>query len=252
MLYEIEKFIDKSTIDKIKYNTLVYNLTEKFGNFFRSENNLINTELYDNNLINKLYFYTPLIFHSNNKNAVDIKNKLYFHIGCKICNELIEIKNNIKTKDDRLICVGNGCINNNCIMLIGMSAGFFNANLFDKISFPFKFSFYFGETSEMLRIGFKNKLNNIYFTNLAKCAYNRKIMNKKDVYNNIYSICIETLKNEMLILKPKIILAFGTNVFKFLMKNNISCKKIIHPAYFLFRKNKKNGIEYYKKICEEL
>jgi uracil-DNA glycosylase len=135
-------------------------------------------------------------------------------------------------------------------MLIGMAPGFFNDSKHDKISHPYKPSFYFANTSKILRTGFLKNLNKIYFTNLSKITTSKEIMDST-FYQNQYELFFEILKKEIEIIKPSLIYSVGTTVHKFLLQKQIKTNLLYHPSYFLFKNQTKQAIEYYNKQCNK-
>lgn len=93
-----------------------------------------------------------------------------------------------------------------------------------------------GNTAELLKCAIQTlgiDQDKIYYTNLVKC---RPYANKRLEMDEI-SCCMNYLRNEVLIIKPKIIVLLGDVVSKIILgedyqnleinKNNISNKKII-------------------------
>lgn len=231
------------------YLKKVFDIIKTHGNDFRDKNFFVNKKNFKDiksDVSQTFLKYSPFIC-SNKDDVSQIKQKLFDYAfnNCTKCFDIINSK-------QRLLAIGNGSIDENGVMIIGMAAGFFDEkNKFTNISFPFKPSFYFAETSEMLRDGFFGNLENIYFTNMSKCAFCKNIMNNNDGYIKLYSRCKEIILNEIEVIKPSIIYVAGKEAYEFAKSINIKCEKIIHPSYFLFRKNKKAGIEYYKKLNNE-
>ena len=62
------------------------------------------------------------------------------------------------------------------------------------------------------------------------------------------------IEDEINILKPKLILATGNELYKFLKSKipEYDIKKIYHPAFWFYRHQKIKGIEYYTNICKEI
>jgi len=125
-----------------------------------------------------------------------------------------------------MTCIGTGCIDNNSIMIVGMAPGFYNGTKFDEISKPFKPSFYFSNTSRILRLGIYEILDKVYFTNLSKIVTTREKMNS-EIYKNYYNKYYNIFEEELKIINPKIIICLGKNVHDFLITKNI-IQKIIY------------------------
>jgi hypothetical protein len=230
---QVKEYI-KDNKKTISYMNLVYNLAEKFGDFFRGDSLLLDKS--DIELIK----FTPLMFSSNPTEVLSRKKKLTSFITEQVddfCGE------------DRLTCIGSGNIDANGIVIIGMTAGFRFANKYDEVSFPFKWSFYFGEASEILRRGFLSKLPNLYFTNVGKFSYSRPIMNSPGKYTEVYETCFPVLEMELDELKPRRIFSLGYDVYSFLKSKHVESTQLLHPAYFLFKHTKDAGIVYYKNVC---
>ena len=233
MVDELKGFI-QSNKHALGYKKLVYALTEKYSSLFREANRVFDkTDM-------ELIKYTPFMFSSDN-NVGRRKDLINF----------VSEEKDLFCGDDRLTSIGNGSIDENGFMIVGMTAGFRYANEYDEISFPFKWSFFFGEASEILRRGFLSVLDSVYFTNVGKYAYSRDIMNSKNKYTEVYEDCFRLLETEIALLKPRKILAMGTDVYSFLVKKGIKSTKLIHPASFLFKHTKNAGIEYYRNFCRE-
>lgn len=245
----MEKFDVKEFLTFLKnyknksYLSTVYDIFEKYAVLFRNKDFILEYHLeYSDELNTCLMYWLPFLVGPNCNN---VKHQLIKHIQCNECTISLNAK-------DRLICIGNGNIYPNGIFIVGMAAGFYGANKYDKISFPFKPSFYFGEASEILRKGFKSILQQVYFTNLSKCAFDRSIMNSPGSYEVCYNSCFSHFKREVNILSPCKILAAGNNTYEFLKTHGIECEKMIHPASFLFKHQKAEGIVYYNNIARKL
>jgi len=160
--------------------------------------------------------------------------------------------------DEMLYSTGNGVIDDNCIMVLGMAPGFYNGNEVDLISKKFKPSFYFGNTSQVLRYGFKQNLQEMYFTNLSKIALSKE----KTVsvgYKELYNISQECFKKELAIINPRMIIALGKDVEQFLNENKEYLKipegtmiyRLPHPSAMLI-KMKNNYLECINKYSKLL
>lgn len=222
-----------------KYNKSVFDITLKLHDTFINRSIILDIgEVQDLNDRSLLSYWTPISFtrYPITKRTIDAKIALTRHVYedfHKYCS------------NDRLTCIGNGCLDQDQIMIVGMTAGFRGANKFDELSFPYKFSFYFGETSFLLREGFFDLLDRIYFTNIGKYSYTRDIMKSDDTYNKTYEDCFSILQTEIEVLKPKLIIAAGNDVHQFLNSKGIKSYKIIHPSYYLFKKKIDDGKKYY-------
>lgn len=243
----IKDVLDNSTIS---YTKLALYIFEKYAKLFREKSFVVDLSGINNKYVKMFLKYSP--FMSTFQNNLKSRQILCDHVfnECIECYKLPELSH-IKEREERLFAIGNGVIDENGILIVGMAAGFYGDTT-TKIGYPFKPSFYFGPASEILRIGFLENLNKIYFTNLAKSAFSESIMNTNNMYLKLYSNCIKILKREIEVLKPQIILAVGTNVFNFLESINIKSTKIFHPSFFLFKHQKQNGIDYYKKINDNI
>lgn len=226
-----------SSLKDKSYYDISFDIVEKFGEEFRDSDFLL--QFQKNKEISNFLAYSPfhVSFDSDLKSLVYKREKLIHHVS------LIE-----NQSQEKLVSVGNGVIDGGGIIIVGMSAGFRGENNYDTISFPFKPSFYFGNASRILRFGLMRYLNEIYFTNLAKYALSKSIMNTPGKYQEVYEECFPYLEEELKILKPRLILAAGINVYEALRERNIPCSKIKHPSYFFFREGADVGIKYYESL----
>jgi uracil-DNA glycosylase len=226
----------------LSYNELTYTVLKQYNEQFLDPDFVVTI---DENVSNLFLIFSPLmhVFDENHK-----KHK----------RMLFKINNEILVEDeDKLNCVGDGYIGTNGIMVVGMAPGFYNDNKFDKLSKPFKPSFYFALTSKMLREGFKSHLKRIYFTNLSKLCLSRKLMDDKSYnnnysYENMYEKYLHVLKEEINILKPKTILSLGRDVFNFMNENGIESTYTYHPSYFCYKKQFEIGKKHYQLKIKEL
>ena len=109
--------------------------------------------------------YCPFQF-SSDEDGLDIRHRLY-----DICQTILT------PNDNELISIGSGYIGKSGIFVIGMAPGFYSGDVDDLISQPFKPSFFFQNTSKLLKDGFEEKLNKIYFTNVSRIALEKAKMN---------------------------------------------------------------------------
>lgn len=225
------------------YNSSILDITTKFANEFRQRDMVLDIGEVDQSTSDIIKYWTPLSFtrHRRNKRTIETRLELTRHVyedADKFCS------------DDRLTCIGNGCIDEGCIMIVGMTAGFRGANYFDSISFPYKFSFYFGDTSFLLREGFYDLLHLTYFTNVGKYSYSRAVMETDDTYIKTYDDCLPILQREIEYLKPSLIISAGKQVHEYLTDKGIESYKITHPSYYLFKRKIDEGAEYYSKQAQ--
>ncbi|MCF7795962.1 uracil-DNA glycosylase family protein [Patescibacteria group bacterium] len=229
--------------ENFSYNEKTYKILKYLNNYYlKVDFSLDLNFLHINDLhINDFLFYSPFMFYKDTKNKEKRKKLINLY------NKQIK---KYKDEEDFLFGIGNGCLDDNCILVLGMAPGFYNNNKFDNISKPYKPSFYFSNTSKILKKGFFNHLNNIYFSNVSKVVFSKEKMNDK-LYNSLYNEFKDILLKEIKILNPSIIIALGNNVDKFLTDNNIKHIKSYHPSYFLYQHSENKGIEYYKSLLEE-
>jgi len=239
-LKDFREFVIKNK--DLSYHELTYAVLQQYHEEFLDPDFVV---VIDENISNLFLVFSPLMHVFNEEHK---KNK-------KI---LFEMNTDILVEDeDKLNCVGDGYIGTNGIMVVGMAPGFYNGNKFDKLSKPFKPSFYFALTSKMLREGFKSNLKRIYFTNLSKLCLSRKLMNDKSYNNNysyesMYEKYLHVLKEEINILKPKIIISLGKDVFDFMNINGIKSIYTFHPSYFCHRNQFEIGKKHYTSKIKEL
>jgi len=231
----LKKILEFSDED-ISYNEKTYKILNSFKELYKNTKfsfNLTNIQILDEN-IEKFLIYNPFMFYYK-------KNKR---------KELMELylKEIEKLSDEEkfLYGIGNGCTDDGCIIVLGMAPGFYNGTKYDLLSKPYKPSFYFSNTSKILRFGLSKHLDNIYFTNLSKIVYSKERMSNVE-YSKLYEKYIQVFLEEIKILKPKQIIALGNNLNEILNKYNIEHITLKHPSYFLYRKNEHNGINYYEE-----
>lgn len=227
------------THKNLSYRKIAHDILEKYQAEFRDRDFVVNLEGID---ITKKHLW-PFLKYSPFQHVLDSKDldnryPLYD-----------DIKSILTPNDNELISIGSGYIGLSGIFVIGMAAGFFTNDADDKISQPFKPSFFFQNTSEMLRSGFAQDLKDVYFTNASKIAIEKNLMNES--YELNYEKYWPILENEIKLLKPRRILAAGTNVFTFLKNKGIDCQKIYHPSYFIYQGKQKESIYYYRNIIKE-
>lgn len=181
--------------------------------------------------------YSPFQF-SFNSDDIHNRRELY--------NQIQKI---ITPNDNELISIGTGYIGGGGVMAIGMAPGFYTGDADDLISQPFKPSFFFQNTSELLRSGLGKNLAKIYFTNASKIAIEKKLMNES--YEAMYEKYWHSLEHEINLLQPEKVLAIGANVYKFLCDKGIQCEKVYHPSYFIYRHQVDYGVRYYENIFKE-
>lgn len=237
MLKKIYEYL--LTINNNSWNEITYLLLKEFYEYFIDENYLLNINFNNEKWKKIALTFSPFMFST--KNNIENRKKLF-----KLAND-IKIDENVEVK-----CIGNGCIDKECIMVIGMTPGYFEEdNKFTDLSRPFKPSFFFANTSKILRMGFFNNIQNIYFTNLSKVATHYNNMNSK-YYIKFYSKYFYILEKEIEILKPKKIIALGVNVYNFLLAKGVeNVIRCYHPSFFIFRKQTKTAPFYYKEIINE-
>lgn len=227
-----------SAIANSKYNNSIYQITSTLGDNFRRRDLLLDIGEINSAEADVIKYWSPISFTKYRVTEQTIETRLeltrhVFEDAAKYCS------------NDRLTCIGNGCIDPGSIMVVGMTAGFRYANMFDEISFPYKFSFYFGDTSFLLREGMFDILSNVYFTNVGKYSFDRATMESGDMYIRTYDECFPILLREIEFIRPKAIMAAGTQVYDYLTKHRIQCHKITHPSYYLFKRKMEDGIKYY-------
>lgn len=219
----------------LSYRKLAHIILDNYQHEFRDREFFLNFDVVNDSIRNFIQ-YSPFQF-SFNKDDIQIRHELYD-----------KVQTILTPNDNELISIGSGFIGQGGIFLIGMAAGFYSGDEDDLISQPFKPSFFFQNTSELLRKGFFNQLESIYFTNASKMATEKQLMNES--YQENYEKYWPILEHEIKLLQPRKILALGANVYDFLIGKSIQCKKIYHPSYFIYRHNLNQGIEYYKEIKE--
>lgn len=223
----------------VSYKNLVNLILKKFKSDFLERDFYIDLSTVNrkSHLLFEFLKYSPFQFSFNNN--LENRRKLWD-----------DIQKILTPNENELISIGTGCIDENCIMVIGMAAGFYSNDADDKISQPFKPTFFFQNTSEILRNGFNSSLDKIYFTNASKIALERSRMNISYLHN--YNKYFENLMLEIETLKPKSIIALGTNVYDFLLSKNIKCTKGYHPGYFIYRNNYNVYENYYRLLLETI
>ena len=223
----------------LSYRKIAHDILDKYQREFRDRDFVVNLQGID---ITKKHVW-PFLKYSPFQHVLlekDVENRYPLY------NDIQSI---LTPNDNELISIGSGYIGQNGVMVIGMAAGFFTNDDDDKISQPFKPSFFFQNTSEMLRSGFGPNLKEVYFTNASKIAVEKNLMNES--YESNYEKYWPILEHEINVLKPKRILAAGTNVYKFLKDKGLNCQKIYHPSYFIYQGKQKESIYYYRNIIEE-
>lgn len=220
-----------------KYNENVTTIFKLYRDRF-----LAKTTLVDVNSLNKyMIVFSPYMFSANVDNNKHKRLALY-DMTMKIA---------AAEDEENLVCIGNGCIDDNSIVVVGMAPGFNNKNEIDGLSKPFKPSLYFANTSRILRLGLYDIIENVYFTNLSKVAQDRISMGENYIkyYEKYYDVFLE----EMQIIKPRLILCLGKNTYEFLSAKNMPYKiySFYHPAFFLYKHTDKDGIQYYKEQLKE-
>jgi len=217
------------------YNDLTFKIFKKY------KENFLNTDFkIKTSQINKEFILTsPFMFSKDDHYKIKLLHDL--SLGLSKTN-----------KEDEMTCIGTGCIDDNNIMIVGMAPGFYNGTEFDKLSKPFKPSFYFSNTSRILRLGLFEILDKIYFTNLSKIVTTKEKMNS-DIYKNYYNKHYNIFETELEIINPKIIICLGRIVYDFLYKKDLKQKVIYwyHPSYFIYQHSESHGIQYYKDKGEE-
>lgn len=233
VIYDIEMLVHNNK--HLSYKKLVNLILDRHQQEFRDRDFFIKLDAMNETISNFLY-YNPFQFSFNDE--LETRHSLYD-----------KIQTILTPNDNELISIGTGFIGKGGIFVIGMAAGFYSGDVDDLISQPFKPSFFFQSTSELLRKGFFNQLKSIYFTNASKMAVEKSKMgvSYEENYNKYWSI----LEHEIGLLQPKRILALGANVYDFLKSKNIQCEKVYHPSYFIYRHSLDNGIEYYKELIKK-
>lgn len=222
----------------LSYKKLVNMILDKYQKQFRDRDFFLNLQdVSISEIINVFLKYCPFQF-SFNSDDIHNRHKLYD-----------DIQTILTPNDNELISIGSGYIGKGGIFVIGMAAGFYTGDADDLISQPFKPSFFFQNTSEILRKGFFKELKSIYFTNASKMAVEKQKMNES--YEENYEKYWPILKNEIDLLQPNKILTLGANVYDFLKNKNIECKKVLHPSYWIYRHQIEDGIKYYKDLTKE-
>lgn len=225
-----------SSISSKSYKDQTYDIVEHFSIEFRNPDFVLSLD----EQIRASLVWLPFHLSFSNRDTselIDIRHQLIHYI------DKIENKNY-----DKLVSIGNGIIDKHGIIVVGMAAGFRGENRYDEISYPFKPSFYFGNASRILRLGLIDHIHEIYFTNLAKYALSKQIMNSSGKYEEIYEECFPWFEKELELLEPRLILAVGMNVYQTLMAKKVPCVKVVHPSYFFFREGENKGIEYYSNL----
>ena len=220
----------------LSYNELTYLILQKYKQQFLDENFVINVT----ELVSPIYYIFSPLMHVFDLNDI-VNKKLLFDLN----------KDILVDDDDKLNCVGTGYIGTDGIMVIGMAPGFYNGNKFDVLSKPFKPSFYFAQTSKMIREGFKSYISRIYFTNLSKLVLARNLMDSKS-YKQMYDKYFYILKEEINILKPKKIIALGKDVFNFLLEKDIRTETTFHPSFFIYKNQFEDGKQHYNSFIKRL
>jgi len=236
LIYDIVMLVHSNK--SLSYKKLVNMILDKYQKEFRDRDFFLNLEnISISEIINVFLKYCPFQF-SFNPNDIHNRHVIYD-----------DIQTILTPNDNELISIGSGYIGKGGIFVIGMEAGFYTGDADDLISQPFKPSFFFQNTSEILRKGFFKELKSIYFTNASKMAVEKQKMNES--YQENYEKYWPILNNEIELLQPYKILALGANVYDFLKSKNIQCEKIYHPSYFIYKHILDHGIEYYKKLIND-
>lgn len=236
LIYDVLMYAHENK--NISYRKIAHDILDKYQKEFRDRDFVVDFNGID---ITKKHLW-PFLKYSPFQHVLkseDRENRYYLYD---------DIQTILTPNDNELISIGSGYIGQNGIFVIGMAAGFFTNDADDKISQPFKPSFFFQNTSEMLRSGFGSDLKDVYFTNASKIAVEKNLMNES--YESNYEKYWPILNNEIEFLKPRRILAAGTNVYTFLRKKGLDCQKIYHPSYFIYQGKQKESIYYYRNIIK--
>lgn len=240
---KIRNYILSNDILKDKYhcrsewNKMTIDFMQKYQSIFLENDPFIIDEFTSK----KDYFLTPFYFTEKIKDLSIIRWPLY---------------DSYPNSDNYLPSVGQGRLDENGIMIIGMTAGFWDPNLKSgdlwwDIQKPWKPSFYFNHnTSVLLRLGFYEVIDKCWFTNIGKISLSKEETNKS--YNEIYEWSWDIMKKEIELLKPKIILSIGKNVYDFLNIKGYESIKINHPSYYAMRGKWDEGLEYYINYCKNI
>lgn len=218
---------------KASHQKLVYNIILQYRDLFLDRDFYIRLDEPIPQEHRYFLAYSPFMF--------DFKENLEMrHILYDLASSLVN------KEACKKVCGGNGYIGEGGIFLVGMAPGFYYGHEIDKISEPFKPSWFFAQTSKILRMGVLHKIEYCYFTNLAKMVFAKSEMNEAK-YEELYSKYFYVLEKEIELLKPQKIISLGRNVYNFLSKCKIDTEFMYHPSYFWYRKQFATGRNYYRE-----
>jgi len=243
--------IVKAIIDKNNYSDKTYavmtNLKEQFNN---KDTVLSSYGLKSSNILK----YSPFMFTKKEyptKEDIERRHQLIDYAVNFNPNILEGTGLESIPEKERFLAIGGGCIDKHGLMVIGMAPGFWRIHEFNELSYPFKPSFFYANTSRILRDGFRDFLKYIYFTNLSKFAYSKDVLTP-DVYKKLYEKCFPILKKEIDLLEPKKIITLGNDVHNFLTEKGINCEKVFHPSYFIMKGQDVEGVKHYKEFSRSM
>lgn len=225
----------------ISYNKKTLEVIKDLRKLFISKKfalNLNSASLPKNKLTMSL-IHNPFMFYKENNKREELMD--------------LFLKDMKKYEDEKEFLYGVGCgsIDDDSIMILGMAPGFYNGNEYDELSKPFKPSFYFANTSKLLRFAMKDHIKDLYFTNVSKIVFSKERMNES-VYKKLYNDFYKVLQKEIKIIKPKVIIALGNNVSEFLTEKKIDHIKGYHPSYFIYQHSSQKSLEYYKNLIDSV
>ena len=172
---------------------------ENINNLFINKKESKNIQQYKNMIINATKFF---------KKFTDLNN---FIENCSICQLCGTIKNPV---------LGHGNKKSK-VMFIGESPG--NEENISKIPFTGKAGILLNNIFKAVGI----KRDDVYITNLIKCI----IEKNKNSYVNEINNCKKFLFNEIMLLKPKLIVTLGKNSSQIFFKKSILLKDIRKKVY---------------------
>lgn len=140
------------------------------------------------------------------------------------------------------LCYPTGFIKSNITMVIGEAPGIKGRGLSENFMKP---TFFFTQTSHLLKTSLFSTNRYCYMTNAIKHAVAENKSTKQDFENSF-----EILKEEIEFIKPNEIFVLGNKTYDFLSDNLTNsqfklCKKVPHPAYEI-RSGRTSSLSYSK------
>jgi len=176
----------------------------------------LNEEKIDSNIVKSATLPFVLSNQISKQEALKRLDIFWAKKDCKLCKNGIVYRHTMPT----------GNLNPD-FMFIGEAPGTSDGNK------PLERVMGYGPTSSLLRMALLNKgiLKFSWFTNIMKCAFE----NNKCIDERQYDACVESLFEEIEMLKPKKIIVLGNKAANYLLKYDIIFTKIIHPSFCLYK-----------------